>query len=202
MIVDIRWRILGESRIPLQHQYPLLSAVSKLVPAVHDRNLLGIHPIRGMHTEPGYLRTTDDSAVTIRAPADQIPIFLVLSGTRLDIGGCFIRLGVPQIFSLKPWRRLTSYLVTIKGYMERDVFEIAARRQLEEVGISPNAIVNIGARRILRIKDKTIVGYQVDVDGLAPMESLSLQHQGVGGRRHMGCGLFNAGPQAECRQEG
>jgi CRISPR-associated protein Cas6 len=47
-----------------------------------------------------------------------------------------------------------------------------------------------GRRRVVRIKDKTVVGYGVHVAGLNAAESLCLQEHGLGGRRKMGCGVF------------
>ena len=192
VIVDVRWPILEMGKVPLKHQYPLLSAIARLVPAVHHHNSLGIHPIRGMRVEPGFLHLTEASTLRIRTPVDQLPKLLVISGKRLEVGGYPIRLGVPQVLSLSPCRRVTSHLVTIKGYMELDTFEVGLRRQMDAAAISPSVVVKIGPRRILRIKNSAIVGYQVELDGLTPSESLSIQQRGLGGRRHMGCGLFNA----------
>jgi Cas6 Crispr len=44
--------------------------------------------------------------------------------------------------------------------------------------------------RVVRIKDKTVVGYGVRVAGLNVEESLRLQEHGLGGRRKLGCGVF------------
>jgi hypothetical protein len=35
-----------------------------------------------------------------------------------------------------------------------------------------------------------VVGFGLQVEGLKPTASQVLQEQGLGGRRHMGCGLF------------
>ncbi len=199
--IDIRWPIHTARRIPLQHQYPLLSAIARVVPSIHQQNSLGIHPIRGAREVPGYLEMTGDSALTLRAPVDRIPDLLALSGKKLDIGGFGIRLGVPQMLALHPGRRLRSFLVTIKGYQEQELFGDGVRRQLQAAAVSPSVVVTVGPRRIIRIKAATIVGYEVYLDGLAPSESLLVQQHGIGGRRHMGCGLFNADRRAESASE-
>ena len=46
------------------------------------------------------------------------------------------------------------------------------------------------ARRVIRVKEKTEVGYALIVSALMAEESIALQEQGLGGRRLMGCGLF------------
>ncbi len=94
-----------------------------------------------------------------------------------------------------------SHLVTIKGYQERDTFEVGVRRQMNAASISTSVTVTVGPRRILRVKDTTIVGYQVCLDGLTPSESLSVQQHGIGGRRQMGRGLFNPVRHADYGQE-
>jgi CRISPR-associated protein Cas6 len=45
-------------------------------------------------------------------------------------------------------------------------------------------------RRTLNIKGVNVVGYAATVSGLSPTDSLRLQNEGMGGRRHFGCGLF------------
>lgn len=198
--IDLRWPIHNGRRIPLLHQYQTLSAIARVIPSIHQENQIGIHPIRGIRLEPGYLEMTRDSALTVRTPVDRVPSLLVLSGKKFDIGGFEIRLGVPQVLSLDPSRCLRSFLVTIKGYLESNAFENGVRRQLQAATISPSVVVSIGPRRILRIKEATIVGYEVQLDGLSPSDSLLIQQHGIGGRRHMGCGLFN--PDRPAAHEG
>jgi len=37
-----------------------------------------------------------------------------------------------------------------------------------------------------------IVGYELIIQGLTAEESITVQEQGLGGKRHMGCGVFVA----------
>ncbi len=100
-----------------------------------------------------------------------------------------------------------------------ELFRASALRKLVEIGISPSPLppgesqstgspllpgegqgegsssaaharLSLGKRRTLRIKDKEVVGYEVLVDCLTAAESIALQEAGLGGRRHMGCGIF------------
>jgi CRISPR-associated protein Cas6 len=45
-------------------------------------------------------------------------------------------------------------------------------------------------RRVLRIKNKRIVGFPLTIPNLTAEESLLVQERGIGSRRRMGCGLF------------
>jgi CRISPR-associated protein Cas6 len=83
---------------------------------------------------------------------------------------------------------LYSRLVTIKGFMEPKEFLEAAKRQLEKIEVQTE--LQIGERRTFRIKDKQVVGFEIAATGLDAEDSIRLQESGLGGRRHMGCGVF------------
>ena len=74
--------------------------------------------------------------------------------------------------------------------MDAEKFAEAVRRQLDTLEISERVILTIGKRRTLKIRDKEVVGFEVILEGLTASESIILQEHGLGGRRHMGCGVF------------
>jgi CRISPR-associated protein Cas6 len=195
--VYLSFPIVGDT-IPLDHGYALYSAISRLVPDLHRLRDVGIHPVRGLSAGQGKLRVTARSRLALRTSAAGIPRFLLLSGKTLDLDGHRVRIGVPQVLALRPTPGLAARMVTIRGFMEPAAFLEAAKRQLVALDISNEAMVEIPVRaqtnqfirRTLRIKDKTIVGFAVRVCGLPVEESLRLQEAGLGGRRHMGCGVF------------
>jgi len=199
-VIDIRWRITSPGSIPIHHQYLLLSAVSRVVPAVHASGEFGVHAIRGMKTTPGRLDPLPHSSLTIRTRVENVPALLPLSGKKLDLAGCPIRLGVPQLIALSPCPALKSPLVTIKGYMEEKAFDAAIRRQLGALRISRSVSVEVGARKVLRIKQQVIVGFTIGLNHLDDTESLLIQASGLGGRRHLGCGLFNPAQHPDTKE--
>jgi CRISPR-associated protein Cas6 len=188
--IDIRWPLVARGRIPVHHQYELLASLSRVVPELHASTSLGVHPIRGLVVEPGFLELEPASAVTLRAPVELLPRLLPLGGKRLDIAGCPIRLGVPQVFALSPAERLWSRLVTIKGYMEMPPFKAAVRRKLNTLVVRQSVRIAVGRRRVIRIRGQTIIGFGLRLGGLSEDESIRVQQNGLGGRRHFGCGLF------------
>ena len=133
-----------------------------------------------------------------------------LSGKPLEVDGHRVRVGVSLTYALVPAAVLVSRMVTIKGFEQPEAFLESARRRLtgtrtgapyHEMSLSPEIKVAIPprrggphagepTRRVLRIKDKTVVGFALIVSGLTADESLILQEEGLGGRRHMGCGIF------------
>ena len=206
--VDLSFRIRG-SKIPVDHGYPLCSAVSRFLPFVHANECLGIHPISGRLLGDRFLALDDRSRLVFRLGAYDISKILPLAGKRLDVGGCPILVGVPETLALSSATKLRSRLVTIKGFMELDPFLGAVLRQMDALGIKgiPSPIKRLAPakkvddnndsndldpyiRRTTRIHDKTIVGYALEVSGLSPEDSLTLQQRGIGGRRRFGCGIF------------
>ena len=134
----------------------------------------------------------------IRTDAEQISRFLPLAGKQLRLLDRTLRIGVPQVRAIVPAPALRSRLVTIKladavtqpADAAAQAFRDAILRQLTELGISTEARLSVYKRRTLRIKDKEVVGYEVLIDGLTAEESITVQERGLGGRRHMGCGVF------------
>jgi CRISPR-associated protein Cas6 len=117
----------------------------------------------------------------LRLPAALIPKVLALAGKRLVIGGDTLRVGLPHVKALRPAPVLAARLVTTRNGQDERRFDEEIARQLSGLG---------GRRRVVQIKDKTIVGYGIRVAGLNTAESLRLQEHGLGGRRKMGCGVF------------
>jgi CRISPR-associated protein Cas6 len=170
-----------------------------LGPDLHEQNGVGLFAIRGMRAGPNELHVRDGSHLRIRTPAVHIPALLALAGKRLDVEGHAVRLGPPRTYALVPATTLAARMVTIKGFQDPEAFLEAVHRQLEAMKVQGRAVVpqrpagphkGEATRRILRIKDKSVVGFGLLVTELSAEESLIVQEKGIGGRRHMGCGLF------------
>ena len=195
--LDISFALIGTSPIPADHGYQLYSAISNAVPALHEANGLAIHPIPGQQVGDRRMMLTPHSRLTLRVPDGRISEVLPLAGRELTIGQTKLRVGVPQVRALIPATALRSRLVIIKikdAPTAKDItpenFQAAARRQLDQLQITPEATLTLGKRRTLRIKHREIVGYEVLIESLTAEESLTLQEQGLGGRHHMTCGVF------------
>ncbi len=185
--VDLAFRLTG-SKVLVDHGYALYSAISRLLPAIHGAKNIGVQPIRGTYSGNGELILRDSSRLVIRLESERIGEFLKLAGERLDIDSHILQVGVPEVRLLRSRASLYSRLVTIKGFMEPPAFLDAAKRQLEKLGIE--AEIKVGERRTLRVKEKQVVGFELAALELDAEESLRLQENGLGGRRHMGCGMF------------
>jgi CRISPR-associated protein Cas6 len=85
---------------------------------------------------------------------------------------------------------LSSPLVTTKNGTEQARFEAEIKNQMENLGLKGR--IAIGKRRTFQVHGKQVVGYSVLVSELTAEESIRLQENGLGGRRKMGCGVFEA----------
>jgi CRISPR-associated endonuclease/helicase Cas3 len=197
MMIELRFPVLGES-LPVDHGYLLYSALCKELPLLHS-NALAIGPVAGQWTGNGNVAISAWSRLRLRLPAEQIGAVLSLAGKALEVAGNKVRLGVPTVQALLPASTLVAKTVTIKGYTQAEPFLDGAQRLLSELGIEAQLTiprVSVGPhggeprRKVIRIKDKRIIGFAMHATGLSDEDSLKLQALGLGGRRKMGCGFF------------
>lgn len=194
--VIMRFPITGRE-LPADHGYALYAAVSRLAPALHDASWLGIELINGVPWREGVIMLpTRGASFSLRLPAERCAQALRLAGKRIDIANNSIRLGIPTIKLLEPARNLYARIVVIKKFMEPEPFLEAAYRQLATLSISGKLEVPLDEegrfrRRVITVCGRTIVGFSLLVRDLSDDDSLLLQARGLGGKRHMGCGIFN-----------
>jgi CRISPR-associated protein Cas6 len=205
--VDVCFSVQGKT-LPVDHGYQLYSSISKVIPSIHGNKDVAILPINGVFAGNRLLRLDKRSYLNIRAPSDQVRQALPLAGKTLNIANHKVRVGVPNTRALLPSSRLYCRLVIIKGFTEPGPFLEAVQRQMEALKVQgvaqlieqPDIVEanrgrNHGShcgclRRTTRIRDKEIVGFAVKVKGLSDKDSITVQENGIGGRRRFGCGIF------------
>jgi len=194
--ISVRFPVEGR-RLPADHGYALYSAITRHLPDTHGARWLAVELISGVPWREGIIALpTRGGALYLRAPADRYAALLPLAGKRLDIDGHPLRLGIPSARPLTPAASLYARVVTIKHHMEPEPFLAAARRKLTALGTTatldlPHDDEGRFRRRILKIKDRTIIGFSLAAHDLSDDDSIKLQTLGLGGRRAMGCGIFN-----------
>jgi CRISPR-associated protein Cas6 len=193
--IDVEFPVKGD-KLPTNHGYLLYSAISKEKENLHDTDWLGVEMISGLPFDKGLIILPNRGAkLKLRIPAEKYVEVIPLGGKQLVVDGYKIRLGIPTATPIIPCSTLYARIVTIRGFMEVPEFLEAAKRQLEEQNI--NAKLELPAedlsrhRRIITVKDKKIVGFSLVARNLSDEDSLKLQAYGIGGRRAMGCGIFN-----------
>ena len=193
-------------QLPADHGYLLYAAITKHVPSLHSAAWLGIELISGLPWGKGVIALPSRSAsLRLRLPVDKLGHVLRLAGARLEIDGYPLRLGLPVARPLVPASSLYARIVTIKKFTEPEPFLDAAQRQLAQLGIA--AVLEFPrdghtrSRRIITIHGHKVVGFSLAVHSLNDEDSIKLQSVGLGGRRAMGCGMFNPIVKAIWTQE-
>jgi CRISPR-associated protein Cas6 len=194
--ITVHFPVQGR-QLPADHGYALYAAITRKLPDLHGATWLGLELLSGIPWRAGIIvLPTRGAHLRLRIPADHYGHVLPLAGARLDLAGHIIRLGIPSARPLTPASSLYARIVTIKKFTEAEPFLDAARRQLDALNI--NATLELPTdeqgrprRRILRIKDRAIVGFSLAAHHLNNDDSLRLQTLGLGGRRTMGAGHFN-----------
>jgi CRISPR-associated protein Cas6 len=197
-VIDLSFELVGTT-IPLDHGYSLFSALCQIVPALHGDRRVGVRPIRGRQSAPGLLNLIDGSRLKIRLPSEELAPFIAVAGQVLDLEGHHVRVGIPRVENLTPAANLAARLVTFHHATEPIAFEADVRRELArlEIAATPRLVPATRPkfegqplRRVMRIKERRVIGYALRVFGLRAEESIRLQEEGLGGRRRMGCGVF------------
>lgn len=184
-------------QLPADHGYALYSAIARQLPALHGASWLGLELLSGVPWRAGLVALpTRGAQLRLRIPAERYGDVLPLAGKRLDIAGNTLRLGIPFARQLQPAASLYARCVTIKNHTEAEPFLDAARLQLESLGLDAALELPLDEqgryrRRVVTIRDKRVVGFSLAAHGLSDEDSIRLQSVGLGGRRAMGCGIFN-----------
>lgn len=186
-VVDLLFPAQG-GPVPLDHGYLLFSALSARLPGLHERQDVGVFNLRG-EGATGETLSLGRGTLRIRCPAESIPLFLSLAGGRLELAGRNVTLGAPTVRAMEQVPRLSARVVTFKHSQEEQSFRVTAHRFIEEL-TGTSCGLHVGRRRIVTIAGARVVGFGLELSDLKPEASLVLQEKGLGGRRHMGCGLF------------
>jgi CRISPR-associated endonuclease/helicase Cas3 len=197
--VELSYPLLGRS-IPSDNGYHFYAAISRVLDG-HLPGDVAISSVGGMPFGAHRIGLEPGAALRVRCPSGRIAELLPLAGKSIDVGGHEVLLGVPRVRALTPAPTLASRLVSIKPHVEPGPFLGAAARQMAELGLTTGEaeipMIRSGPhagkfhRRVVRIKRVKIVGFALIVRGLSDPDSYQLLARGLGGRRHMGCGIFS-----------
>ena len=203
-VLDILFRAIG-TELPTDHGYALFGALSRILETEEDQWMhgnphIGLHTVRGAYLGNGRILIGSNSRLGLRLPSYLLPYSLKLAGKSLDLEGCKLRVGVSETRALIPAPTLHCRIATTKNGHDTARFDAEIARQLAALGIRgkvfrvpkfpKGSVGRDPSRRIVRVKNKRIVGYSVLATELTVEESIRLQERGLGGRRRMGCGVF------------
>lgn len=212
--LELRFDLRGKT-LPADHGYSLYAAIKQKLqesdPATSPLNIppeVHISSINGISDRTGMIHLGRKSYFRLRCPAEKLQVwYQLLQNQVFEVQGHLIRLIQPRILLLEPQSSLRSRLVTFK-FSEIDNADLpsyfiqSCQKRLESLKIEgkvwiPSDLRGDLARKTLKIKGKSVVGYSVVVEELSDADSVKLQIHGLGGRRHFGCGWFYPALEAE-----
>ncbi|WP_224365794.1 type I-MYXAN CRISPR-associated protein Cas6/Cmx6 [Hyalangium versicolor] len=184
--IDLVFPVQG-GPVPLDHAYLLFSALSRRIPSLHECRDIGVFNLRGAQASRGMLHLGNGS-LRLRCSTEAAALLLPLTGSPLELAGHKLRLGSPTVYPLSCPSSLSARVVTFKHAIDESTFRTSTRKFMEALGCVGTP--QIGRRRVISIAGKKVVGFALIVSDLSPQSSVLIQERGLGGRRHLGCGLF------------
>lgn len=180
-------------RLPLDHGYPLFSALSHRSRILHEKASWSLHLVTGRDCDRGFL-VTESSKVRIRLPAQDLHEALVYIDHQFHLFDHIFSIGAPTVVPLRPASTLLSEMILFKCKEHKrctpDEYLPQVRRHLQKV-VKNLPDIRVGKSRCMRIRSNRRFGCAVRLDGLSDEDSLRVQDQGLGSRRHMGGGTFS-----------
>lgn len=209
-IVELSFPLRG-TPLPYDNGYRLYQAVVGVAPWVSEPAQvdLAIVPIQGT-SHGGFIHLTRVSRLRFRLNADDIEKLLPLSDRTLVVEAATLKLGRPAEFRLRTAPGLMSLFVAAEHYSHSDEFLAWVKEQFRVLeiravpalrrkhgrdsgsltGENRRSFDSPFARHHRQIGDNSVIGWEVQVFGLTPEESVRLQEHGVGPGRRYGCGVF------------
>jgi CRISPR-associated protein Cas6 len=183
-MIDLVFDVSG-GPLPAAYPYALWNELARLVPLLGGNNDAGVVPMRLAESAEGMLLPRRAKLV-LRLPHDLAEVAsclaqqtLLVAGTPLLLGGCSIR-------AIQPYPTLHARLVA--GAEDEAAFVAEMETALAAMGVRARLIC--GQHRTLIGDGQRISGYSLVLHDLAPDDSLRVQYAGLGGSRHLGCGIF------------
>ena len=196
-ITEMSFNIVG-TRLPIDNGYPLYASLCTTL----DKRLppdVGMHSVGGIN-DGKTVFLDRNSKLRFRTNLSNLPFLSQFTGKSLSVEGYKIRLGTFNIYQIQPSPTLYSRLTTFSKVMDESSFLQHVHATLDFLQVKADPIlpcnlqgdfVGSTQRRIVTIKNNKIVGFGLKLDNLSDEDSMKIIHTGLGGRRHMGCGIFS-----------
>lgn len=197
-IVDVAFAVVCRC-LPLDHAHELRSALDRQLPWLSEEGRAGVHQIHVAESGNGWMRPDDVSQdvlylsrrtkLMLRLPEDRVADAEALVGKTLDIAGYELTVGKPAVRALTALPTLFARYVVADENADEAQFLTATAAQLREMGIRVKKMM-CGKTHNIDTPDGMIYTRSLLVADLDPEESVTLQQQGIGPERTLGCGLF------------
>uniref|UniRef100_UPI0034DEF75F type I-MYXAN CRISPR-associated protein Cas6/Cmx6 n=1 Tax=Candidatus Thiodubiliella endoseptemdiera TaxID=2738886 RepID=UPI0034DEF75F len=189
-VFSIRAKVL-----PMDHAYLLSQGLLKHLPWLAEVNA-GIFDISVAdgngweQDESGLYYPSKRSKLNIRVPQEKLEIVRKLAGKTLDLGDYSVNIIKALDSKLMSNMQIVfaKHVACDKSASEEEFLQVAFT-QLQALGIQPKKMM-AGLQRSITTPDGTIHTRSLMVADMRKVESVTLQEQGIGEHRLLGCGLF------------
>jgi len=185
-VVDVAFELSGE-RLPRSYRAALWQALVDRLSWLVQEPGVGVHPIRTPLTEQPELLVPRRARLTLRVPTGRVESVRALTGASLVIEGHPLRLGPAHVRPIEAFATIKAAFVVSDAPDEAGLHEDVAR-MLAACGMPLRFIC--GRRLSLPAGDAVLTGSSVVLHDLRAAQSVAMQRLGLGGLRHLGCGLF------------
>jgi len=209
-IIELSFRLRG-TPLPQDHGNAMYRAVAGIVPWVGEPAQLdlAIVPVQGS-PHGGFIHLTSISRLAFRLNVEDSERLSPLADRTLVVEAATLRVGRPTEYRLRPVPGLASPFVVAEHHRYSD--EVLEWLKAEFHALDIRAVPALRLKRVRKgaspvepsrrsfdfpyarhnrhIGDNPVVGWEVQVFGLTPEESVRLQEHGVGPGRRYGCGVF------------
>lgn len=183
--VDLVFAVSG-MRLPAGYASALWEALVGRLPWLADEPGVGVHAIRSPSDGAGLLLSRR-ARLALRLPSRRQADALRLTGECLEVEGERLKVGAARARALEPYPTLSARFVAT-GAVDELSHQEAVAAMLVAIGMPLRFIC--GRMRTVRTGGTTVSGAEVVMHELRPEQSLAMQQHGLGGERHLGCGLF------------
>lgn len=196
MTTQYRFHIAVMGSLPRDHGYIFLSALSKIVPSLHNRSDIQITPIPG-RKDQGLIWPELDAVFHIRGINETEAHMLAGRCFRVGDTLCAIEGNTyPVPFVLGERLRCRSFVFD-PSKCEGEPPSLRNNPEgIEKVfrqisGIGDHVTVTVGKYKTNAFKGMTFIGHALELNNVDPETSLRIQSTGVGRLTSMGCGVFH-----------
>lgn len=183
---DIQFELKGDA-LPLDHAWALYQGLLTIAPWMAGEDMIGLHPVLGIHTGGGEMILNHRAKLVVRSPAARLDDLAGLSGRTFTAAGRTLALGASRVKPLTQHTPLYAHTICT-GSEDESAFTRDILSQLDAMNINTRFIC--GRPQKFFDGEKIATGYSLMLHGLPVEHAIRVQQQGLGLHRKLGCGIF------------
>jgi CRISPR-associated protein Cas6 len=196
-VVDVAFNISCRT-LPVDHAYALSQALQQALTWFDAEPQAGLHLIHGAESGNGWYRPEETGDIIylsrrtkliVRLPRQRVVDVQILTGLTLDIAGHPLQIGQMTEKPLTKSSVLFARHVIADPEQDEETFLEQIIQQLQAQGIRCRKIL-CGKTHYFSVPNGTLFTRSLMLADLKAQDSITLQEQGLGEDKKMGCGLF------------